>query len=77
VTDTCRRCGKRWVNYLVEDPHMSHSGRWWRAPLPKKAAVDLSAEEARRYLQEQEWCYVGGSFYGGKISKEPFPISVA
>jgi len=30
---TCKKCGAKWLNYLIEEPHHTGSGRWWRVPL--------------------------------------------
>lgn len=74
--DTCKKCGTRWVKYMIEQPYFSKSGRWWRAPISKTDSSALTANNAKAYIEQQEWCFVGGSFYDGKIKIKTRPIVV-
>jgi len=74
--DQCKKCGSHWLVYLVEWAHYRQSGHWWRAPISAQAAAAISAEEARRFIESLEWCYVGGSYYEQDIHKVYAPITV-
>lgn len=65
--DTCKKCGTKWVNYLIEEEFRTKAGRWWRAPLDATYMNKLKAANAKDYLESLEWCFVGGPFYNGKI----------
>ena len=62
---TCKKCGAKWVKYLIEEPHHTKSGRWWRAPISNEDSLTLTAENALEYVERQEWCLAGGSYYEG------------
>jgi hypothetical protein len=72
----CKTCGSHWLVYLVEWPHYSKSGHWWRAPIPAPLAAGITVETARPYIESLEWCYVGGSYYDQGIHKVYVPIHV-
>jgi hypothetical protein len=74
--DQCKTCGSYWLVYLLEWPHYSKSGRWWCAPISNSIAARISVEEAKRFIESLEWCYVGGSFYKQGCHKQFSPISV-
>ncbi len=74
--DTCKVCGAMWVNYLIEEPHYTRSGRWWRAPLKEDNFPGLTSANAKAYIEAQEWCFVGGSYHDGPIQKQTKPIAV-
>jgi hypothetical protein len=74
--NTCKYCGQVWFNYLIEDPHYSHSGRWWRVPVPAEARALLRVEDARDFVQRQPWCFVGGCAFDstGHRVEAPFVV---
>ncbi len=74
--DACKQCGKKWLKYLIEQPHYSYSGRWWRAPITGVADTGITSEIAKDYLESLEWCFVGGSFHQAGIHKIKRPIRV-
>ncbi len=74
--EQCNSCRRHWLVYLVEWSHYSKSGHWWRAPISSPLAVSLSVEEVKRFIESQEWCYVGGSYYEQGIHKVFHPITV-
>lgn len=74
--DQCKICGSHWLVYLVEWSHYSKSGHWWRAPISAPLAAGITAEEVRPFIESQEWCYVGGSYYEQGIHKVYLPITV-
>ncbi|MBU2983979.1 hypothetical protein KO528_01330 [Saccharophagus degradans] len=71
--DHCKKCGSNWVKYLIEEPHYSNSGRWWRAISSEPA---LSADIAKEYIQSREWCFIGGSFHNSTGKKVYAPITI-
>ncbi len=74
--NTCKACGLVWLNYLIEEPQFSRSGRWWRVPLPPEQSDRLSANAARQFLEQQPWCFVGGSFFESTGHEVLGPIKV-
>jgi len=74
---TCRSCDKQWLVYLIEEPHFTRSGRWWRIQISSKDTEELTPSSARRIIEAQQWCFVGGSFYDQEPHKKYSPISVA
>jgi hypothetical protein len=73
---TCRRCGLVWLNYLVEEPHYSRSGRWWRVAVPREQRIAISAKTAREFIQQQDEGFVGGSYFESTGRKVSAPIRV-
>ena len=74
---TCKKCSTKWVGYLVEWPHFSKSTRWYRTPITAEEALTLTAENAKDYIEKQEWCFAGGDYYREiGIHKKTKPIKV-
>ena len=71
--DTCKKCGVSWLVYLIEEPHYSNSGRWWRAKLATSA---ITLESSKGYIESQDWCFIGGSFHGSMGKKQSAPIKI-
>jgi hypothetical protein len=74
--DTCRHCGRDWLRYLVEEPHHSRSGRWWRVAVPASMAPTLRAAQARGYIQLQVDGFVGGSYFDSAGRAITGPIEI-
>ena len=74
--DTCKKCGKKWLKVLIEEEHYSRSGRWWRAPVEPERVSSITPETATQFIESLEWCFVGGSYYDGKIQKVNGPIEI-
>ena len=74
--ETCRRCGQVWLKYLIEEPHYSRSGRWWRATVPPERRGEIGAANARAFVEAQPAGFVGGSFFDstGKSVSGPLRI---
>lgn len=60
TVDTCKKCGAKWLEYLIEEEHYTKSGRWWRTPIEGNYFNNLTALNAKEYLELSEWCFVGG-----------------
>jgi hypothetical protein len=71
---TCRTCGQEWLKVLLEEEHRSRSGRWWLVPVPAERE-QLSAANAVAIVERSAWCYVGGSYYDGRIQRRAAPIA--
>jgi hypothetical protein len=74
--DTCKKCNKQWLKYLIEEEHYSKSGRWWRIPIKNINNKKLTVKDAKSFIESAEWCFIGGSYYEGKISKITAPIKI-
>ena len=72
--ETCKACGTAWLVYLIEQEHQSRSGRWWRVPMSIGERPALA--NARRFVQETAWCFVGGSFHASTGRRMNAPIAV-
>ena len=75
--DTCKKCKQQWLKYLIEEASRSRSGRWWRLPIKNITSLKLAAKDAKAYIEAAEWCFVGGSYFDGKIFKRTAPIKVS
>ena len=73
---TCKKCGKKWLKFLIEEEHYTKSGRWWRAPVEPEKLSSITAENAKQFIESLDWCFVGGSYYDGKIQIEKRPIKI-
>jgi hypothetical protein len=74
---TCRRCGVVWLTYLIEEPHQSRSGRWWRVEVPPESRAQVSAASAKEFIERQPSGYAGGSFFNSPGHAIIAPIHVA
>ena len=72
----CKACGQKWLKYLLEEPHYSKSGRWWRVPIQNELPPIGTAAEAKLFIEGQSWCFVGGSFFEstGHIVQSPIKV---
>jgi hypothetical protein len=73
----CKLCSQVWLKYLVEEPHLSRSGRWWRVAVSQVQLGSDFRNIARELIQQQMQCFVGGSFFNstGKVSDAPIVIN--
>ena len=74
----CREGGEfYWLKYLIEQPHYKNAGRWWMVKISAEDADGFSADMARSFIEDQDWCFVGGSYYdqGEHIAKRPIRVS--
>ncbi|MBI5722621.1 MAG: hypothetical protein HZA50_01590 [Planctomycetes bacterium] len=75
--ETCIRCGARWLKYLIEEPHYTRSGRWWRVPLTGADLPEIGMDNIRQYIEKQPWCFVGGSFFNSTGARKIAPIAIS
>jgi hypothetical protein len=74
--ETCKSCGQMWIKYLIEEPHLSRSGRWWRVQVSPEQRHKISPAHVKEFIEEQPWCFVGGSFFESTGKKVIAPIHV-
>lgn len=63
TVQTCKSCGKKWLNYHVEHEAFTASGRWFRGQIDNNELSRISAENALQFLEQLPWHFVGGSYY--------------
>jgi hypothetical protein len=61
---TCRRCTRKWLDYHIEVEAFSESGRWYCGLLSDEAARMLTPEKAIAVLEDLDWYFYGGSYFG-------------
>jgi len=74
--EKCKKCGTYWLKYLIEQPQYTKAGRWWRVRISQNDLENFTVEMAKSYIENQDWCFVGGSFYDQGIHKKERPITV-
>ncbi len=74
---TCKACGQAWLTYLIEQPHYSRSGRWWRVAVPTGGAASVTTATAREFIEAQRECIVGGSYFNSTGRRVAAPIRIA
>jgi hypothetical protein len=72
----CRYCGATWLKYLIEEPHYSRSGRWWRVEIPAQGRKEVSAETAREWVEQSAEGFAGGSFFDSQGHAIAAPIKL-
>ena len=65
----CRRCGRYWLEYMVEYEYLTAAGRWFRGIITPETAASAEAASAKKILEGLEWYFRGGSAFGGKPIK--------
>jgi hypothetical protein len=73
---TCRRCGAVWLKYLVEEPHFSRSGRWWRVEVAPGREGLATAATARACVEAAPCGFAGGSWFDSAGHAVAAPIAV-
>jgi GTP pyrophosphokinase len=74
--DRCRRCGRLWLHYFVEDPGVPESSRWYRAPVTPEMAHELAPDRAVALLESLPWRLQGGAYYGRRGERTSGPAAV-
>jgi hypothetical protein len=65
----CSGCGQFWLKYFYENEGFSASGRWYLGAISADQFLGLTLENAIPTLEELDWYFVGGSYFGGQVSK--------
>lgn len=76
TVETCRFCGARWLNYLVEIEEFTRSGRWYRALVSETLSLGITPETAVATIANAEICFAGGSYFGSTGVPHRGPIQV-
>ena len=64
----CPECAQQWIRYHYENEGLSGSGRWYLGAISDLQANTMHVNQAKAILEGLEWYWVGGSYYGGRIS---------
>jgi hypothetical protein len=75
--ETCLHCGRKWLKYIIEEPHYSQSGRWWRVLIATETVPSVSAHAARSYIEAQTEVFRGGSYFRTSGEKILGPLHIA
>ena len=74
--DTCKACGKKWLQYFVEYPSFSESGRWYRGLVTPEIVKSITPERAPELLAGLPWHFSGGSYFRTTGRRGTGPIMV-
>ena len=64
----CSKCGQVWLRYLYENERFTGSGRWYLGAISDLQANMIQANQAKAILEGLDWYWVGGSYFGGRVS---------
>lgn len=70
----CGRCFRYWLHYQWEVEGFSHSGRRYRTPITWLQSQNLTPETAAALLENADWYFVGGSYFGGSVHRSAGPL---
>jgi hypothetical protein len=65
----CSVCGQPWLRYFYEVEAFTASGRWYLGAISKEQAGQLTAENAKAVLENLNWYFYGGSYFGGRTGR--------
>jgi hypothetical protein len=65
----CPFCGQFWLKYFYENEGFTASGRWYLGAISADQFASLTLENTIATLEKLDWYFVGGSYFGGQISK--------
>jgi hypothetical protein len=65
----CARCGQYWLKYFYEIEAFTASGRWYLGALKAEQVSAVNVKDARAILENLDWYFYGGSYYGGRSGK--------
>lgn len=51
------------LKYLIEEPHISRSGHWWRVLVPANEVANINASNAKAFIDNQTEGFAGGSYF--------------
>lgn len=74
--EECTYCRRRWLHYELEYDGLPGSARWFRGPLPDSSEERVTPEAAVTVLQNLDWYFAGGEYFGPGIRrmKGPLPL---
>jgi hypothetical protein len=65
----CQTCKQHWLRYFYEIEAFTASGRWYLGAIRREQLSNLTADNAKSYLEKLDWYYYGGSYFGGRSGK--------
>jgi uncharacterized protein YbaR (Trm112 family) len=65
----CPTCGQFWLKYFAENEGFTASGCWYLGAITPEQGSNLTLENAVLTLEKLDWYFVGGSYFGGQVSK--------
>lgn len=72
----CTECGQTWLHYSLEHETSAAWNRWFRAPLTREEAENLTCDSAMQLLRRSSWHFYGGSYYRTSGERSFGPIMV-
>ena len=72
--NTCKRCGRDWLEYFVEYEYLTGAGRWFRGVVAPETTASVNPSEVKTILESLEWYFRGGSAFGGQVAKTFGPL---
>jgi hypothetical protein len=73
---SCKHCRTSWLEYLVEEPQYSRSGRWWRVEVPAEHMGEATVANARAYIESAAQGFAGGSYFDSNGHPIAAPIAI-
>jgi hypothetical protein len=74
--EICQFCGAKWLQYFVEYPHRTASGRWYRGIVPDSLVTSINPDNAIETLESLDWWLCGGSYFATPGRKQSAPLSM-
>ena len=74
--ESCKACGSKWIQYLVEYEAFSSSGRWYRALISDEMLESVTPQNAVELLSTLPWHFFGGSYFRSTGQRGTGPIHV-
>lgn len=65
----CGSCGQHWLRYFYEQEAFTGSGRWYLGAVTPEQATAATADGAKSLLENLDWYFYGGSYYGGRTGR--------
>jgi len=73
---TCKKCGRKWLHYLVEYWFYKDTGRWYRGLIAENMEHSITAENAVTILDSLECRFEGGTYFDSDGRKSTGPVDV-
>lgn len=65
---TCKHCQTKWLNYFIAIEGVSSNSKWFKGIIDAAHVASIKPETALAYLENCEWYFYGGSYYGTGVS---------
>lgn len=72
--ERCKHCGTHWLQYFIEYPAFTSSGRWCRAPVTEDDLRELTSDAVLGFVAHRPRYLYGGSYFNstGKVGTTAF-----